>query len=103
MTTETVLTDKEISKTLVDAGILYATQDVTAYDITIARAIQQAVLQSPEIQALRKDADRYRWLRTQCEKPIGGLTICEVGMFDLKPWSGDDPDHYIDAAMETQS
>ena len=60
MTTKTILTDKEISKTLVDAGILSATQDVTAYDITIARAIEQAVLQSEQVQAWKQDAERFR-------------------------------------------
>ena len=71
--------------------------------LSFARAIEQAVLQSTEIQALRKDAERYRWLRGQCEKLIGGLTICEVGLFELKPWSGVDPDRNIDAAMEQQT
>ena len=45
-----------------------------------------------------RDAARYRWLRKQHEKHLG-LTICKVGMFDLTPWSGDDPDAAIDAAM----
>ena len=71
--------------------------------LSFARAIEQAVLQSTEIQALRKDAERYRWLRGQCEKLLGGLTICEVGLFELKPWSGVDPDRNIDAAMEQQT
>lgn len=62
----------------------------------------QAALASPEVQALRKDAERYRWLREQHEKPVGWLTICEAGTWDLKPWSGDDPDTTIDAAMEEQ-
>ena len=62
----------------------------------------QAALASQQVQALRRDAERYRWLRGQHEKPVGGLTICEVGTWDLKPWSGDDPDAAIDAAMEKQ-
>jgi hypothetical protein len=46
---------------------------------------------------LRKDAERYRWLRAECEKH-GGLTIATEGSWGLNPWSGDDPDGRIDAA-----
>lgn len=49
--TNTVLTDEQI-------------RDFHVWDMyDFARAIEQAVLQSPEIQALKKDAERYRWLR----------------------------------------
>lgn len=48
---------------------------------------------------LKRDAERYRWLREQCEMTEGGLTICKVGYCDLTGWSGDDPDAAIDAAM----
>jgi hypothetical protein len=49
------------------------------------------------VRELERDADRYRWLRDECQKP-GGLTIAKVGAFALEPWSSDDPDRAIDAA-----
>lgn len=55
MTTETVLTPIELANICQD----YAPNE----DMAMARAIESAVLQSPEIQALRKDAERYRHLR----------------------------------------
>lgn len=49
MTTDTVLTDEQI-------------RDLHVWDMyDFARAIEQAVLQSPEVQAWKKDAERYRW------------------------------------------
>lgn len=49
---------------------------------------------------LRKDAERYRWLREMHQSPCGlTLTIARVGMMELTGWSGDDPDSVIDAAM----
>lgn len=52
MTTETILTDEQIER-------LY--EELESPDLSlVARAIEQAVLQSPEIQALRKDAERFR-------------------------------------------
>ena len=50
-----------------------------------------------EVEALRADAERYRWLRAECEKH-GGLTIAKEGSWELNPWSGDDPDRAIDTA-----
>ena len=94
MSTETILTYEQRLRMVQD--------QYNGDPIEFARAIEQAVLQSPEVQSLRKDAERYRWLRGQCEKLLGGLTICEVGLFELKPWSGVDPDRNIDAAMEQQ-
>lgn len=65
--------------------------------IKAGRAIEQAVLQSPEIQALRKDADRYRHLRDEAE-------LCPHDIFNAW-WLSDhgNPqtlDAAIDAAME---
>lgn len=51
-----------------------------------------------ERDALAKDAQRYRWLRDQCQSS-GSLTIAKTGGWDLEPWSGDDPDAAIDAAI----
>ena len=51
------------------------------------------------LRAAEADAARYRWLREQCGMS-GSLTIAEVGSWELIPWSGDDIDAAIDAAME---
>jgi hypothetical protein len=48
--------------------------------------------------ALRRDAERYRWLRDECKK-YNGFTIAKVTTWSLEPWSGDNPDARIDAAM----
>ena len=50
----------------------------------------------------REDAERYRWLREQCQKPVGGLTIATAGTWELGPWSGDDPDEAIDRARRIE-
>lgn len=44
------------------------------------------------------DARRYAWLREACIS--GPLTIAESDSWALQPWSGDDPDRKIDAAMK---
>ena len=99
MTTETILADKEISKTLVDAGILSATQDVTAYDIAIASAIEQAVLQSEQVQAWKRDAERMEWYFGSADKTPWMpkyMRGCNEG------WSVDQWRISIDAEMEKQ-
>lgn len=100
MTTETTLTNEEIRKIWLETAKIIPHCDHHLY---FAHAIEQAVLQSEQVQAWKRYAERYNWLRTQCEKPIGGLTICEVGLFGLKPWSGNVPGHCIDAAMEREN
>lgn len=47
---------------------------------------------------LRRDAERYRWIRKEHRK-YDGVTLCKVKSFGLEPWSGDDPDAVIDAAI----
>jgi len=54
------------------------------------------------LRAAEADAARYRWLREQCGMS-GSLTIAEVGSWELIPWSGDDIDAAIDAAMERKA
>lgn len=61
-------------------------------DLEFARAIEQAVLDSPEVVAMRRDAERYRWLR----KPDSNVP-------PITHAAARDPDLYdaaIDAAME---
>jgi len=55
----------------------------------------------PTDEAMRKDAERYRWLREHHKygsKPE--LTISEIRHRSLDPWSGDNPDRAIDAALD---
>lgn len=78
--------------------------------VGFALAIQRAVLQSPEIQALRKDAERYRWLRDSGSDDMGVVTgidgidygstsvayTCEDGL------CGEQLDKAVDESMEKQ-
>ena len=49
--TTTVLTDEQIAQALNLAGVTDYADVPLSYDLEIARAVEQAVLQSPEIQA----------------------------------------------------
>ena len=49
-----------------------------------------------ELEAVRVDAERYRWLRDKVQNQ--DLVIAKVGSWSLESWSGDDPDAAIDAA-----
>ena len=49
-----------------------------------------------QVEAMRVDAERYRWLRNECTD--GDLTIAKVTPLSLEPWCGDAPDILIDAA-----
>lgn len=96
MTTETMLTDEQI------VGIMHNTPLASrpSHHVVFARAIEQAVLQSPEIQAMRMDADRYRHLRD-----CGGIEPHDI--FNAW-WLSENGypqtlDAAIDAAMEKQS
>jgi len=98
MTTDTVLT------------IDFIADAMQAHDddlLAFARAIEQAVLQSPEIQALRKDAERYQYLRRPDTGPAKLDSLhnwvnddCNPPYRELK--CGDDLDAAIDAAMQEQ-
>lgn len=50
-----------------------------------------------ELAECKRDAERYRWLREQCEK--GDLVIARCGTWELESWFSDDPDAAIDAAQ----
>jgi len=66
-----------------------------------ARAIEQAVLQSAEVQALRMDAERYRWLRDICGIVEYKQAFGSIGSGMIP--SGKRLDVAIDAEMEKQS
>jgi hypothetical protein len=62
MSNETVLTDEQIEDAAWDNRMENSRAEISATAFKYARAIEQAVLKSPEIQALRKDAERLDWL-----------------------------------------
>lgn len=105
MTTETVLTDTELRQLQGEHLNTIGSRDARiASCIKAGRAIEQAVLQSPEIQALRKDAERYRYLRSrpQCENRDAVSISLHEGNRSGRYVSGVDADFAIDAAMEKQ-
>ena len=90
--TTTILTDGQIF----DCFDMQCAEFVVNFDADelypVGRAIEQAVLQSHEVQAWKKDAERYRWLRDNNayfpeENYVRG---------------GQELDKAIDAAMEKQ-
>src|SRR5690625_4053990 len=70
----------------------------------------QTIMQSPEMQALRKDAERYRWLRDSESDDMGVVTGIEgidygstsVAYTYEDGLCGEQLDKAIDAAMEKQ-
>lgn len=63
MTNKQILTDNLIVETWdeIHKHLAHEVFRMSHYDF--AREIEQAVLQSPEIQTLRNDAERYRYLK----------------------------------------
>ena len=76
---------------------------------SFARAIEQAVLQSPEVQAWKKDAERYRATRaglvgTDPDYGFRFSAYCDVaGIKQRKSITEDQFDAATDAAMDKQS
>lgn len=95
MSTETALTEFEIDN--ISARVYEAR--ATHLGLIFARAIEQAVLQSDEVQALRKDAALWRFVSTQ-HLVLGGGS----GKFGwpLAPVFKTEWDRYVNAAMEKQ-
>lgn len=112
MTTETVLTAYELRyhqrKNLNTMG---ATDVQIASFIKAGRAIERAVLNSPEIQALRKDAERYRRLRRGDIEDVAvvqGLDAMDYGSSAVvstysEELVTEELDEVIDAVMENKS
>lgn len=88
--TTTILTDDQIENEFIEHGWSFGGK-ADMY-VEVARAVEQAVLQSPEVQAWRKDAERYRWW---CDT---GNDISSGDTFGGKTTI----DAAIDAAMEKQ-
>lgn len=87
-----ILTDEKIA----ELYSLYRYTDGISF-ADIALAIEQAALQSPEIQALRKDAERYRYLRQ-----AGVDYSTDLDVFDAEGncLNEEELDGAVDAAME---
>src|SRR5690625_3728424 len=98
MTTETILTYTQIY------DLWHEYEGIVGF----ALAIERAVLQSPEVQAWKRDAERYRWLRD--EDDDGGVCVvridywCDeyIGQAHCEVYGGEQLDKAIDAAMEKQ-
>uniref|UniRef100_UPI003340C7CC hypothetical protein n=1 Tax=Castellaniella defragrans TaxID=75697 RepID=UPI003340C7CC len=88
MTTETILTDAQIAEMADDGVFLGTTKE-------ISRAIEAAILHSPEIQALRKDAERLDWLADR-ENAVGNVQLQSACVLQ----NLGDMRAAIDAAME---
>ena len=113
MTAEIILTDEIISELAAKhlwahAQFIGAGEVHYEGEIEFARAIEQAVLQSEQVQALRKDAERYRWLRDGGNDDIGvviGFDCVDVGSTGVagtyrESLEGEQLDKAINAAME---
>jgi len=111
MTAETILTDEIISE-LASKHLSAHAQFVGAGEvhyegeIAFARALEQAVLQSEQVQAWKRDAERYRWLRDE-EDGEGVCVVridywCDeyIGQAHCEVYGGDLLDKAIDDAME---
>lgn len=94
------LSDYEALQAAYEEELFQVRQDRDTHFGALMRALEQVDALQAECEKLRKDAERYRWLRdAHAAHPIS-LTICSANDWGLKPWSGDDPDAAIDAAMK---
>lgn len=96
MTTERILTYSQIKE------LWHEHEDFEDF----AQSIEQAVLQSPEVQALRRDAERYRWLTKNAY--VGEWVTSDgyeyrVDGADREVVDADNVHAAIDAAMEKQA
>lgn len=95
MNTKTILTDEEIIAIGHQTSSIETGENGYILPIAFARAIEQAVLQSPEVQALKRDKERLDWLADP-NNNIGNVQLPKVCV-ERNPHSLRDA---IDAAME---
>lgn len=91
----TILTDEHIQR----IGLEMPSKPVMGSLIVFARAIEQAVLQSPDVQAWKRDAERMKWYFGSADKSPWMpeyMRGCNDG------WSVDQWRMSIDAAMQEQ-
>lgn len=93
----TILTDEQIEDAAWDNRMENSRAEISATAFKYARAIEQAVLQSEQVQAWKKDAERLDWLADP-NNSIGNVqlpTECVTeNLHSLRA--------AIDAAMEKQ-
>jgi hypothetical protein len=75
-----------------DGMVVYTAPDALKAEVERLKA---------QLDVTQKDAERYRWFRENCCKGEN-LVIAQSDGFSLSSWSGDDPDRYIDAAIQEQ-
>lgn len=110
MSTDTVLTDEQIDAILASPGDMrWVIAIKKERYVLFARAIEQAVLQSEQVQALRKDAERLRYILDRVCMIQAASYGCKFEILNLPPHFGDcEPDPVapflsaIDAAMQEQ-
>lgn len=90
----TVLTDEQIEDAAWDNRMENSRAEISATAFKYARAIEQSVLQSPEVQAWKKDAEAFRAMvskrLTVCVRELGH----EVEVFydgECLAWPACDP------------
>lgn len=90
--TTTILTDDQIISIMAQ-HINHDNDDMRVKPMSFARAIEQTVLQSPEVQALKRDAERYRKVRRMTLRQYSDLYQANIK-------TGAPFDRLVDAAME---
>lgn len=108
MSANTVLTDEQVRNIIED--VAWPNEEVFKFAVEVARAIEQAILRTEQVQALRKDAERYRWLRQGGIKDIAvvrGLDAMDYGSSAVvstysEELVAEELDEAIDNAMEKQ-
>lgn len=101
MTTDTVLTDEQIGDLYLDWNCFF--KDNPGSASLCIRAIEQAVLQSEQVQSWRRDAERYRRLvAAWLDNDERGEFILMNNMPPDAYESKEDIDAAIDAAKDKQ-
>lgn len=106
MTTETILMDDQVRNIIED--VASPNEEVFKFTVEVARAIEQAVMQSEQVRALRRDAARYRATRAGLvgTDPGYGDRFCAYcdaeGIEQAVEITEDQFDADTDAAMEKQ-
>ena len=98
MTTEKILTNEEIITIGQRVRAIESGENGYILPLAFARAIEQAVLQSPEVRVLQRDSERLDWLADP-ENSIGSVHLPTVCV-ERNPRSMRDA---IDAAMEQKN
>lgn len=101
--TATILTDEQVESALISAGYVRADFKLTPQALANSRAIEQAVLQSPEVQAWKKKAAMIDFLQQHHGADIsillgGEWEVCGSDIYGI----GATLAEAFDVAMEKQ-